>query len=112
MNSETLIKLRDAKFTEIATVMDGKGKEYSGHTDRLANFKRNGANLGINPETIWSVYCSKHWDSLMSFIRELETGKKIADIERDLSEPIDGRILDIMTYLMLLQGLINERREK
>jgi hypothetical protein len=112
MNTDEIVKLRNNIFKDVADVMDNKGKEYSGHIDRLANFKRNGANLGLNPETIWSVYASKHWDSLMSFIRELQNGKSIAELESTLSEPIDGRILDIITYLILLQGLISERREK
>ncbi len=110
MNTEKLIELRNNLFEDVKYVMDSKGKEYSGSHDRLANFKRNGENLGLNPETIWSVYASKHWDSLMSFIRELNEGEDIKILEKDLSEPIDGRILDIITYLILLQGLIKERR--
>ena len=111
MNTIELLKLRSKKYKAISEIMDSKGKEYSGNDDRLANFKRNGANLGLNPESIWAVYCGKHIDSLMTFIRELQKGRKLADIESSLSEPIDGRILDIQTYLILLQGLINERRD-
>ena len=90
MNSEQLIKLRREIFQTVEFTMDNKGKEYSGKEDRLANFKRNGKNLGLPPECIWAVYCGKHWDSLMSFLKELNTGKDIKEIEENLSEPIDG----------------------
>ena len=110
MNTSQLIELREKMFAEIAEVMDNKGKEYSGHEDRLANFKRNAKNIGFEPESVWAVYCGKHWDSLMSFIRQIGQGQSIQDIEANLSEPIDGRILDLLTYLILLQGLIRERR--
>jgi hypothetical protein len=110
MDTKELVELRKELFSQIEIIMDLKGKEYSGKIDRLANFKRNGNNLGLPPESIWAVYCGKHWDSLMSFIREIGEGKDIEEIEKNLSEPINGRILDIITYLILLQGLIQERR--
>ena len=112
MKTEELIRLRQYIFKQVEEVMDNKGKEYSGKEDRLANFKRNGKNLGLAPEAIWGVYCGKHWDSLMSFLKDLNSGIDIKALEGVLSEPIDGRIMDIITYLILLQGLIEERRTK
>ncbi len=78
-----------------------KGKEYT-QGDRLDNFKRIGAELGIDPKKVLWVYLRKHIDSIASFIKE----------EKVLSEPIEGRIMDARVYLCLLRCLIEEERSK
>lgn len=81
-----------------------KGQEYAGSEDRLANFKRLGAQLGLPPEAILWVYLTKHLDSLSTYIRDLTKGTT-----REYSEPITGRVHDAILYLNLLKGLIIER---
>lgn len=82
---------------DVLTISNTKGEEYSGSTDALANFKRNGEVLGLDPKIIWSVYFMKHIDSIMSYTR-------VGHVQSE--EDISGRIKDAITYLILLQGLI------
>lgn len=83
-----------------------KGGEYSGDEDRLANFRRNGAALGLPMETIWAVYAAKHWDAIMQFIKDQNTG-----VQRTRLEPIGGRIDDLLVYLILLKAMLQERED-
>ena len=109
--------MADAIFahSEYETILNGtldkirvlgklKGGEYAGDTDRLANFRRNGTALGLNMETIWAVYAAKHWDALMQFIQDTEHSKT-----RERLEPIDGRVDDLLTYLILFKCMLAER---
>jgi hypothetical protein len=89
------------KITELAAV---KGGEYAGDDDRLANFRRNGERLGLPMETVWGVYAAKHWDAVMQYVQDLNTGKT-----RPRSEPIEGRVDDLIVYLMLFKGILSER---
>lgn len=81
-----------------------KGGEYAGDHDRLDNFRRNGANLGLPMEVIWGVYAAKHWDAIGTYIRDLTTGKT-----RERMEPISGRVDDLLVYLILFKCMIIER---
>ncbi len=87
---------------EAEKLREVKGNDYSGTEDCNSNFKRLGKKLNLTPETILWVYLTKHLDSIETFIRE----GKVA------SEPIDSRIIDSINYLLILQSLINESRQK
>lgn len=96
------------EFTEemlgrIRNMRDTKGKEYAGTEDRFGNFNRLAADCGISREKVWQVYYTKHWDSIKSYI---QNGTEFS------TETIDGRIVDAMTYLLLLAGMIKENKEK
>lgn len=69
--------------------------------DQHANFKRLASELGMTPEQVLSVYLTKHLDATKSYLKH----------GRVWSEPIEGRIDDAILYLILLKGLIIERRE-
>lgn len=90
------------QMEELARV---KGGEYSGDADRLANFKRNAEALGLDPLQVWAVYAAKHWDSLMTFIKDIG-----AETSRPRSEPIEGRADDLMVYLLLFKGLLYDQK--
>lgn len=99
--------LIDSTFQKVQFLRDTKGGEYAGDTDALANFRRNAASLGLNPETIWAVYAGKHWDSIQQFIKDLEAG-----VSRTRTESILGRIDDLITYAILLKALYHARSEE
>jgi len=86
---------------ECFEIMKAKGLAYSGKSDSFANFKRVAKNLSMSPYNVWYVYFAKHLDSLASWIRE----------EYSDSEPITGRIKDLINYLFLLYGMIKENKE-
>ncbi len=98
MDNVTFDRLVEAARIRQDGILKVKGHDYSGEVDRVANFKRVGENLGITSATALAVYMHKHWDSIMTFVRE---GKV-------QSEPIVGRLDDMHNYLYLLEGLIEE----
>lgn len=81
-----------------AGLLVSKGAEYAGSEDRLSNFKRGAIDTGASPERVCWIYLSKHLDSLKTFIR---TGKQG-------SEPIQGRVVDALNYVILLGALLYE----
>lgn len=97
-------KLLDQAISRIKELSTLKGGEYAGDEDRLANFRRNAANLGLSMEQVWAVYAGKHWDAVMQFIKDLGTGKK-----RERMEPIEGRVDDLLVYLLLFRAMLEER---
>lgn len=98
---ETLIA---ETWDAIIELVDLKGGEYSGDDDRLANFRRNGKNLDLPMETIWSVYAAKHWDAISQYVKDLQQGKS-----RERMESLDGRVDDLIVYLLLFKAMIEER---
>lgn len=100
---ERYARLIEEIFTKVKELSHLKGGEYSGDDDRLLNFRRNAAALGINKETIWAVYAAKHWDAVMQYVKDLETGK-----ERTRSEPIEGRVYDLIVYMCLFAAMLDE----
>jgi hypothetical protein len=90
--------------------MNTKGIEYSGEDDKFANFKRLSTLQDLPAESIWLTYFTKHFDSLVSFIKKRNAGQSVDEIEKGLSEPIHGRIMDMINYLFILDGMIDEQR--
>lgn len=96
--------LMDATFEKCRELGVKKGGEYAGDDDRLANFRRNGLSLNLPMEVIWGVYAAKHWDALMQYITDLRSDK-----QRPRMEPINGRVDDLIVYLILMKCMIDER---
>lgn len=90
-------------------VSSSKGREYANSLDRLANFKRLGARLKVRcescgkttpvpPAIVAWIFFTKHRDAIESHI---STGA-------DGSEPIQGRFVDAINYLILTFALLME----
>lgn len=99
MTFEDVDKIMVKMHEEEMAIARTKGREYT-QGDRLDNFKRIAAELGISSKQVLWVYLKKHLDSIASYIKH----------EKVLSEPIEGRIMDARVYLTLLRGLIEEER--
>lgn len=93
-------------FDKVRELGRVKGSEYSGDTDRLDNFRRNGANWGVPMEVCWGIYAGKHWDAVAQYIRDLKSGTT-----RPRSESISGRADDLIVYLLLFKAMVEEREE-
>lgn len=107
MNTAEFDKLFIRTTGQLAELSGTKGQEYSQQQeDRLSNFKRLSASLGLSPEKVLWVYMSKHMDSIVNWVKELD---KDVEERMELSEPIEGRIDDAMLYLLLLKGLLRDR---
>lgn len=96
--------LLNTTFAELAKLAKLKGGEYSGDHDRLANFRRNGAAQDLPMETIWSIYAAKHWDAIQQWIKDDRNG-----VMRDRLESIEGRVDDLLVYLLLFKAMLQER---
>lgn len=97
-------QLLDGTFEGIKRLTRLKGGEYSGDDDRLLNFRRNGEALGLPMETVWAVYAAKHWDAIQQFIRDERNG-----VKRERLEGIDGRVDDMIAYLLLFKAMLDEK---
>lgn len=97
-------KLVKATIEQINSLSKLKGGEYAGDQDRLANFRRNAAALGLNMETVWAVYAGKHWDAIQQYVKDLQDGKT-----RPRAESITGRADDLIVYAILFKAMVEER---
>jgi hypothetical protein len=98
--------LLTATYTQMMDLARTKGSEYAHGADRLDNFRRAAKEFDIPMELVWRIYASKHWDSITTYIRDLVKGT-----DRQRSEPISGRIDDLLVYLLLLKAMVEERGE-
>lgn len=103
MNQAELTKFVDDFTSAQKAILRSKGASYSGATDaeadRLANFKRVAAAMGVQPIQCWLCYFLKHVDSVSTFAR---TGHE--------SEGFYSRALDIANYALLGAALVQEAR--
>lgn len=103
-NAEMDEFFKDA-FAKILELRSLKSGEYAKDQDALDNFRSDASDLGLNMETVWRVFANKHWRSLSKYIGDLETG-----YERTRSEPIEGRVDDLIVYLLLFKAILRERQ--
>ena len=96
--------LIDSAFLKIMELSKLKCGEYAGDDDRLNNFRRNARDLDTNMETVWRVYAAKHWDAIGQFIRDKNNG-----VQRGRLEPLQGRVDDLLVYLLLFKAMLVEQ---
>lgn len=84
---------------EVVKIKDTKSKEYANSENRFANFDRLAVSLNLSNIQIAWVYTAKHLDAIASYCR---AGKCYSN------EPIRGRIVDAITYLTLIAGMIEK----
>lgn len=104
MNQKDFAELCQQIQCDTTDILILKGREYAGSEDRLANFKRNAALSGVDPLTVLHVYMAKHWDSFSTYVRDMQ-----AKQPRGLSEPIEGRLHDLINYAILAIALIQDK---
>ena len=103
MNQAEFDKVVASTVESINKLLAVKGGEYAGSEDRLANFKRGATLTGVTPLQCLFIYLSKHYDSVSTYIRDQATGTN-----RVRSEPITGRLDDIINYCILAKALVQE----
>jgi hypothetical protein len=98
MKRSDFLSMMEEDFKELVRLNQTKGNDYSHADDAFDNFRRHARELALRPEQVWSVYAAKHWDAILTYVRE-------GDVK---SEPIEGRIHDLILYLFLLLGFVSE----
>lgn len=105
MNQKEFEELCQQIQRDTTDILILKGREYAGSADRLANFKRNAALSGVDALTVLHVYMAKHWDSFSTYVRDMQARQP-----RELSEPIEGRLHDLINYAVLAIALIQDAK--
>lgn len=106
--NEQWSRLLEKTIKSITSLASIKGGEYSGDLDRLKNFRDGGRDIGLPIEKILWVYANKHWDSITTYVKEIDSTLN----GRPRSEPISGRADDLIVYLILFKAMLEERGEK
>ncbi len=105
MNAKKFQLMREEFLSRSLKLSDDKRIEYTeGHHESnvLWNFESIGKTLGLSPMQVLSVYLIKHTSSLFNYFKD----------GREYSESIEGRIMDIINYLLLLVAMIRTYKEK
>ena len=106
MRIEERQKIAEDLFKKCKEILLKKGKDYSSQEDCLSNFKRNAERLGLTKYQVWLVYFMKHIDSICNSIKY---SPEYPQVE---SEPLEGRIIDVINYAVILASLLKEDKNK
>lgn len=92
------------QFADCLDLIKRKNADYSQGEqkgDRIAAFRRMAKDNGITMEQVWGVLCGKHLGAVNKFIKE-------GIVE---SEAIEGRIHDVINYMVLLAAIIDDKKK-
>lgn len=98
MTRDEFSELLECTFDEVRRLSSTKGQDYAPDHDELANFKRAAERVGWSPQQVWAVFAGKHWDAILTYCREGQVQ----------SEPIEGRLHDLILYSVLLLAMVQE----
>lgn len=87
---------------EIQYLRSAGQKEYAGGENAFGNFERLSDQLQLNRKKVLWVYLMKHIDGVVSYLNGHISQR----------EPVERRINDIIVYLILLRGMIQEDQQK
>lgn len=98
----------DLDFDEILNkcceILSVKGKDYTiGSHDRLANFRRTAEMFNCTKEQVLAIYLYKHVAAIFNYAKSNKQSE---------SEPIEGRIADVINYMLLFYKMIKEDKDK
>lgn len=94
-----------ARFADCMEMIRKKNADYTQGTakrDRIAAFRRIGGDINVPMTKVWAIFAQKHWGAVMKFVKD-------GQVE---SEPIDGRINDLINYFVLLGAIIHDGEEE
>jgi hypothetical protein len=102
MNRSELIKMHEQITTECRQIMEAKNRDYAGgKDDPFSNFKA-ATVLGIEPEMGLLLRCMDKFKRIQAFVNTGTLAVK--------EEPVDDAIKDVINYMVLLKGLIEDRK--
>lgn len=105
MNRKEFDELVQATVASTANLLVLKGAEYTDGKDRLSNFKKESADIGVTPLQLCLVYMNKHYTSVKTYVRKDAEGE-----QQILSEPIESRFDDLISYYFLMKALVKEQQ--
>lgn len=93
------------RFADCITMIRQKNADYTqgqGKRDRIAAFRRIGGDIDVSMAKVWAVFAQKHWGAVMKYVKD-------GQVE---SEPIHGRINDLINYFVLLGAIVDDQESK
>tara|TARA_Y100000593_G_C4257366_1_gene310315 strand:+ start:384 stop:698 length:315 start_codon:yes stop_codon:yes gene_type:complete len=104
MTQKEMKELIKKIFIEIQETREAGQKEYARKNDNaFANFERIAYNLSLDKKEVLLVYLLKHIDGICAYVKGHKSQR----------EDVRGRITDVIVYLCLLWGMIeNKEGEK
>jgi hypothetical protein len=97
-------ELLEKRFTKTRKVYSKKMNEYANDLDVFLSFKKGvGFSFQNTPEGVAWEYACKHFESIKTIISKLPD-------EVPSDELVDEKIGDAINYLIILEGLIKERK--
>lgn len=109
MTFQEFDEYQDYLIAQVIRMKDTKGKEYANSQNRFANFNRlsfdkpiviENTTIHIPNYLIGWIYCKKHLDAIENYCQKDEIYS---------TESIESRIIDAITYLTLIAGMIKEK---
>ena len=100
-------EVSDELYEMVIETLLRKGVEYQKDNNVFSNFEENAKDLGLSKYQIWNIYFNKHIKSISNAIKtnpEDPTAK-------EMPEKLQGRIVDAVAYLLLLNGMISEAKK-
>ena len=100
-------EVSDELYEMVIETLLRKGVEYQKDNNVFSNFEENAKDLGLTKYQIWNIYFNKHVKSISNAIKtnpEDPTAK-------EMPEKLQGRIVDAVAYLLLLNGMISEAKK-
>ena len=91
--------LMERIFKELQETREAGQKEYAHDEENaFANFERTANDLGLSREQVLWVFFNKHRDGVTAWIKG----------HRSQREDVRGRIKDMMVYLVLMWGMVED----
>lgn len=99
MTRADLAKIMEQQFSECTRLRDAGQREYArAEENAFANFERVSEHLGITREQAVLCYALKHLDGITAYVNGHKSQR----------EDVRGRIGDLITYLCILRGMVEE----
>lgn len=99
MRREEMEEVMERVFSECGALRHAGQKEYAhAEENAFANFERVAERQGLDRKQVLMVYAEKHIDGIHSFIKGHKSQR----------EDVRGRINDLIVYMCLLRGMIDE----
>lgn len=87
-------------------VLKKKGTDYSGKMEAYKNFKDTAQRLGLTKYQVWLTFFDKHVNSIANSVKADPNSPHVE------SEPLEGRIIDVINYAIILGGMLKEDEGK
>jgi hypothetical protein len=89
-------------FDGCLNLQNTKGKDYTGDGDAYKDLEEEACAVGVRPEQVLWIAMNKHYKAVRRFCSTGEVK----------SEPIEGRLMDLVNYAFLIYAYQKAKKEK